>query len=66
MLTQQWARPPIEMAASKKTVQLFYDILSPYSWVAFEVATVLRSACSLDSYSVRVNLGNYGLAGCMS
>ena len=27
-------------APTRKTVELFYDVVSPYSWIGFEVAFV--------------------------
>jgi glutathione S-transferase kappa 1 len=45
---------------SKKTVELFYDVLSPYSWVAFEVLCRYSTKWNID-----LKLKPFLLAGIM-
>uniref|UniRef100_A0AAY4AUT8 Glutathione S-transferase kappa n=2 Tax=Denticeps clupeoides TaxID=299321 RepID=A0AAY4AUT8_9TELE len=36
------------MSASRKVVELFYDVLSPYSWLGFEVLCRYRNVWNID------------------
>ncbi|XP_063055335.1 glutathione S-transferase kappa 1-like [Engraulis encrasicolus] len=38
----------MNMVASRKTVELFYDVISPYSWLAFEVLCRYRSVWNIN------------------
>ncbi|XP_068753578.1 glutathione S-transferase kappa 1-like [Montipora capricornis] len=52
------------MALAKRTVELFYDVLSPYSWVAFEVLCRYRPKWNLDLKLCPFSLqGIMGLSG---
>lgn len=31
----------LQMSSSKKVIELFYDVVSPYSWLGFEVSIKL-------------------------
>ncbi|CAB3991446.1 glutathione S-transferase kappa 1 [Paramuricea clavata] len=46
--------------STKKTVELFYDVLSPYSWIAFEVLLRCRPV-----WNINVDLQPVLLAGIM-
>lgn len=36
------------MASARKTVELFYDVISPYSWVAFEVLCRAKNTWNIN------------------
>ncbi|XP_043108806.1 glutathione S-transferase kappa 1-like [Puntigrus tetrazona] len=36
------------MSSSRKTIELFYDVISPYSWLAFEVLCRYRNVWNID------------------
>jgi hypothetical protein len=50
----------VKMTASPTRIELYYDVVSPYSWFAFEVIIVLAVSLIFSSYI----LGN--LLGIMS
>src|SRR5262245_46664989 len=41
-------RSNLTFQMSKTVVELFYDVVSPYSWLGFEVATRYRKIWDLD------------------
>ncbi|XP_028665813.1 glutathione S-transferase kappa 1 [Erpetoichthys calabaricus] len=45
------------MSASKKLVELFYDVVSPYSWIGFEILCRYRNVWNID---VRLRPGFLG------
>nr|ABD67508.1 glutathione S-transferase kappa [Cyprinus carpio] len=45
------------MASSRKMVQFFYDIVSPYSWMAFEVVCSYKNVWNIDLKFKPVYLG---------
>ena len=44
-----------KMSVSKKTVELFYDVISPYTWFAFEVNPSLYVFNSLNAITFRIH-----------
>ncbi|XP_060080509.1 glutathione S-transferase kappa 1-like [Ylistrum balloti] len=48
-------------ASTRKTVELFYDVVSPYSWIAFEVMCRYRTKWNID-----LKLKPFFLGGIMS
>uniref|UniRef100_A0A8C2E3G3 Glutathione S-transferase kappa n=1 Tax=Cyprinus carpio TaxID=7962 RepID=A0A8C2E3G3_CYPCA len=43
-----WAREKSSMSSSRKVVELFYDVVSPYSWLAFEVLCRYRNVWNIE------------------
>ncbi|CDQ82726.1 unnamed protein product [Oncorhynchus mykiss] len=37
-----------KMASSRKVIELFYDVVSPYSWLGFEVMCRYRNVWNID------------------